>query len=49
MKRLNKNIVKMSRTDTCNIQEVEILVEEVQTYPWLYDKLGKGYKEKYQK
>ena len=32
----------MSRTNTCNIQEDEILAEEVQKYLCLYDKSDKG-------
>lgn len=40
----------MSRTNACNIQEVEVLVEEVQTkYPCFYDKSDKGYKGKEKK
>ena len=39
----------MGRTNTCNIQVVEILAEGVQKYPCIYDKSDKGYKEKDQK
>ena len=36
----------MGKNNKSNIQEFEILSEEVQKYPCLYDKADMGYKEK---
>ena len=36
----------MGKTNTCNLQEDELLTEEVRKYPCLYDKSDKGCKER---
>ena len=36
----------MGKTNKCNIQEDEILANEVQKYPCLYNKADKGYMER---
>ena len=43
--KINWTLGKMSDQKSLSIQLVEILMEQIRTYPCLYDKSGMSYKE----